>query len=326
MSVDNSRIVMFLNYLVTMRYLEDKIPNALALKTAISNIETCGFKITSGDQASIIPRVGPRTKRYIDGILNNTDSHKSGIHEIDVLPYEQQVRIVTITEMDKIPDIGIKRAAQYYDNGYNTVDKLKDLLRINGTQRTQAALRHEGEIERKIPRSKIDLFIGNFRSAINAFNNSTGSALNFDYGGSYSRGSNDSGDIDILIWSFAPREVSSKQPHFLEYLRQSRILLDTQVSGSVVYQGIAYIDQEYPSVRIDIKALHSMVDYHYAKLHLIGPGSFNTKMSDIAKSKGWTLGSNGMIVTSTKDPIVVRSEEDIFSLLGVPYLEPKDRH
>lgn len=324
--VDNSHIIMYLNYLVTYRLLEDKLPNAEALRKAISGISHCGFQIYNGEQAGSIPGVGTQTKKYIDGILNNKDPSKCGIYDIDQLSYEQKKRLVTITEMDKIPDIGIKRAASYYDAGYNTVEMLKEFLKVNGTQRTKSALEHEGQIERRIPRNKIDYFVSRFEMAINAFNSGTTSFLKYDFGGSYYRGAPDSGDIDIIIWSYVPREVATKQAHLLQYLKQQGILVSDQVSGSIVYQGVGYIDQEYPAVRIDIKALPDLINYHYAMFHLIGPGSFNIRMSDIARSKGLTLGSNGMIVTSTKDPIYVRNQEDIFTILGEPYLGPEERN
>lgn len=323
--VDNSLITTYLTYLANLRFLEDKIPNGEALKRAVSEINNCGFQIYNGDQASVIQGVGTKTKNYIDGILNNRDPSKCGINDIDQLTRDQQVRLVTITEMDKIPDIGIKRAAMYYDAGYTNVDMLKDFLKVNGSQRTQSSLKYESQLEQRIPRAKIDKFISIFQLALTEFNNLTSSFLNFNFGGSYYRGENDSGDIDIIIWSFVPRESVTKQENFLEYLRQKHILLDTQVSGSVVYQGFAYIDDEFSSVRIDIKNLPDLSNYHYAMMHLIGPGTFNTRMSDLARSKGLTLGSNGMIINSTKESIYVRDQNDIFIILDQQYIEPKDR-
>lgn len=324
--IDNSRITTVLNYLVTQRLLDNKIENANALQNAINNINNVQFQIQNGVQAKTIPGVGVKTGAYIDGILSNINPNNCGIYEIDNMSYEQKVRLVTITDMSKIPDIGVKRAANYYDAGYNTVDKLKEMLKTNGSQRTQLALQHEGQLERRIPREKIDIFMSNFNSAISTFNSTMNSSLNYDVGGSYVRGKPDSGDIDILIWSFNPKEVLAKQPVFLEYLNKVGILIGTQVLGSIIYQGVAYIDKDFPAVRIDIKALPDLINYHYALFHLIGPGSFNTKMSDIAKSKGWTLGSNGMIINTTGDQINVRSQDDIFTLLGQNYIIPQNRN
>lgn len=323
--VDNSRIINVLSYLVTERLLSDNNDSANAIRRAIDNISSCGFQIYDVSQADNISGVGKKIHFYIQSILQNTDSSKCGIPEIDRMPYEQKLRLVTITEMDKIPDIGVKRASMYYDAGYNTVDKLKEFLITSGSQRTQAAIQHENHLNKRIPRDKITLFLQNFDAALQVYNSSTGSSLNRDVGGSYIRNKPDSGDIDILLWSFSPKEVTTKVPHFLEYLRQNNLLLNTQVSGSIIYQGIAYIDTEYPSVRIDIKSLPDLSNYHYATLHLIGSGSFNIRMSDIARSKGWTLGSNGMTITATKEPIYVRSQEDIFTLLGIPYVNYEDR-
>lgn len=324
--VDNSRITNVLNYLSTERLLQDSIESSNAIKRAITNISSCGFQIYDVSQADQIPGVGKKIHFYIDSILKNTDPSKCGIPEIDMMPYEQKLRLVTITEMDKIPDIGVKRAAMYYDNGYNTIEKLKQYLSVSGSQRTQAALQHEGQLDKRIPREKVKIFLQNFDSLLQHYNSITSSSLRREVGGSYERGKPDSGDIDILIWSFSPKEVITKGWYFLDYLRQKGLLLNTQVSGSIIYQGIGYIDSEYPSVRVDIKSLPDLTNYHYAMFHLIGPGTFNTRMSDIARSKGWTLGSNGMVVSATKEPIYVRSEADIFTLLGVPYVKPEDRN
>lgn len=338
--MENPKIVEGLSYLITKRLLEsseaknekdkrNKEESAKALMRVRDNILNCGFEIRSVHQLDMIPGAGQKTRDYVKGILSNLmngSNLRVGIPEIDKLNPEEFNKLVTLTEMIKIPDVGIKRAENYYLNGHTNIEEFKNfILNGGGTNRSIAALQNSDQGLRRIPREKITFFLSRFDQLLQFYNSSTGSSLIREIGGSYSRGKPNSGDIDILLWSFAPRETTNKVPNFLEFLRQNNCLLQTNVSGPVVYQGYAYIDPEFPSVRIDIKSLPDLTNYHYAMLHLTGPGSFNIRMSDIARSKGWTLGSNGMTVSATMEPIYVRSESDIFLLLGVPYLAPNER-
>jgi DNA polymerase (family 10) len=68
-------------------------------------------------------------------------------------------------------------------------------------------------------------------------------------------------------------------------------------------------------------------------VYLTGPASFNLKMRSIAKSKGYKLNEYSITTIPTKpynvdkDEVVIhpKTELELFNLLGMNYLEPKNR-
>ena len=66
-----------------------------------------------------------------------------------------------------------------------------------------------------------------------------------------------------------------------------------------------------------------------AMLYFTGSGEFNKNMRKFALKKGYTINEYGIYkLTANKDKgeqMKTYSEEDIFKVLGLDYIEPKDR-
>ena len=324
--IDNSRLILVFSYLRILREMDGKDDSAKALKTSTDIIEQCKFQIVNGQQISHIPGIGKKSIEYINNILLNNNPNLSGIYELDNLDQQKLHKLKTILEMTKIPGVGVISAKHYYESGITDIQKFKELLASGGgTTRQKIGNKYVEEFKKRIPREKIKLFIEKFDDVIKQYNNHYGTSIKYDICGSYSRGKDTSGDIDIILWSLIPKQVSLNFPILHDGLTRGGLIKETLSSGGDSWQGVAYIDDEFHAVRLDFKLLENINEYYYAKLYFTGPAELNREMRDKANTMGMTLGNNDLTIKNTGDKIYVRTEQDIFELLGIKWKSPTDR-
>jgi DNA polymerase beta len=139
--------------------------------------------------------------------------------------------------------------------------------------------------------------------------------------GSFRRGAENSGDIDILL-----RGEDVKM--FEEYV-------DTLILSGYITDILAQGDRKCLAVcrlpgskarRLDI-LLTPSAEYAYAVLYFTGSADFNVAFRSWALEKGYTL--NEHTLTAVRDGIapvpMMREESDIFRFLGIKWVEPRDR-
>lgn len=112
------------------------------------------------------------------------------------------------------------------------------------------------------------------------------------------------GDIDFLV-------IPNKK-----WLPNLRVLHDEWLWGGDKKIGIMYA-----GIHIDIMITNKH-SWGAALLHFTGSQVFNIKMRSLAKSKGWKLNESGLFQDSK---VVSKTEEQIFSALGLKYIPPRMR-
>lgn len=324
-TIDNSRLILVFTYLRILREIEGKDDSAKALRTSTDIIEQCKFQIVNGQQLAHIPGIGKKSILYINNVLSNTNPNFSGIQELDTLDTSKLHRLKTIYEMIKIPGVGVTTAKHYYESGVTDIEKFKEILASSGTTRQQIGSKYIEEFKKRIPRDKVTSFIERFQDVLLQYNTYYRTSIRFDIGGSYARGKDNSGDIDIILWSLIPREISLNFPILLDGLKRGRLIIDDLSNGVDSWQGVAYIDEEFPAVRLDFKLLNNMNEYYYAILYFTGPAELNREMRDKANLMGMTLGNNDLTIKSSEEKIYVRNEKDIFDLLGIEWKPAAER-
>ena len=110
-------------------------------------------------------------------------------------------------------------------------------------------------------------------------------------------------------------------------------------SGNTKFNGIIEVNGK--ARRIDIRFV-PYENYYPALLYFTGSGNFNIEMRIKAKQLGYKLNEYHLYklkthksllpgkVAAKKDiedevPVIVKSEKEIFDILSMDYLEPKDR-
>ena len=61
------------------------------------------------------------------------------------------------------------------------------------------------------------------------------------------------------------------------------------------------------------------------RLHATGPVSFNVACRKVAIKNGWILNEYGLFKADTKECLEKDSEEKILDILGIGWVDPKDR-
>jgi NAD-dependent DNA ligase/DNA polymerase/3'-5' exonuclease PolX len=215
--------------------------------------------------------------------------------------------------------IGPKKAKELVDNGVTTIAQLrqnKNLL--NEIQKV--GLNYYEDILKRIPRSEIEdykiIFENSFPRVVNA---------KMEIVGSYRRGAQYSGDIDVIITSNNPNIFTT----FVDNLIREKVILHILSRGPTKCLVIAKIGSSDSARRVDF-LYTTPEEFPFAILYFTGSKIFNTVMRHVALEKGYTMNEHGLYhMEDKKKGSKVEhnfiNEEDIFNYLGLIYKAPNER-
>lgn len=154
--------------------------------------------------------------------------------------------------------------------------------------------------------------------------------LDITVAGSYIRGKESCGDVDILIHGDG-RRVRNAFDKVKQAMRKSGVLTDDLVDGSGKYFGVFRLPGRKHG-RVDLFAVPNE-EFPYALLTYTGSAIFNRSMRAKAKALGYSLSHHGLQrvnrnalgKTRVEPSVVVQHERDIFRLLDIPYVPPCER-
>lgn len=271
---------------------------------AASTISTYNVQIISGAQAKKIKGIGDSVARNIDEFITFGFITRLLDLEIKLGPQKQ-----IIDYFRSFFGIGPKTAIKFYNEGYRTLEDLWYKASLTEAQQLGILWRHH--IELKIDRDEIDL-THNIISQIFA-----PYQIIWDIAGSYRRREPQSGDIDILIQSRNDITMDA-----IVNLLQPLNLIKL-AKGDTKYMGILRLSDDYVGHRIDIRIVNAEA-YPFALMYFTGSQKFNILCRRRAIELGLTLNEYGLF-TLDERRVFAASEADIFTILGMPYVEPVDR-
>lgn len=282
-------------------------------------------RITSGKEAKLLEGIGDKIGLKIDEFIQTGKLVKL-----------EKIRAndtnVAIQELTRVTGIGPAAAQKLVQDGITSIEELrKHTDKLNHHQ--QIGLKHYEDFEKRIPRAEMvelqDIAFGEIQK------------LDTEYEakvcGSFRRGAESSGDIDILLTHPSFTSTSKKMPDLLKKvvvrLEEIHFITDRLSLGDSKFMGVCKLpdkdDTKNAYRRIDIRLLpHDQ--YYCALLYFTGSDMFNKDMRHIALEKGFTLneytirpvGSTGV----PGEPLPVTSEEDIFDYLEMEYKKPSERN
>lgn len=146
--------------------------------------------------------------------------------------------------------------------------------------------------------------------------------------GSFRRGASTSGDIDMLITG--NENVCTKEfVKYINILKKQGYISDILAEGDKKCLAVAKL----PGKKTGYRRLDLLVtppqEYAYAILYFTGSAAFNVAMRKYALTKGYSL--NEHILTKlpgfadNADIPYMNNEKDIFTFLGLQYVEPNKR-
>ncbi|KAL6267686.1 hypothetical protein P5V15_000761 [Pogonomyrmex californicus] len=297
-----------------------------AYRKAAGTLGALTERVKSGEEAKKLPGIGVKIAKKIDEFLQTGKLQK--LEDI-----KKDETNVAISLLARVSGIGPAKAKELVEAGIKTLEDLKkhqDKL----THHQKLGLKYFDDFEKKIPRAEIAQIEKMLKDIIKELN----SAYLVTICGSYRRGKEESGDIDVLIThpnytskakDEQKRAVSLKA--IVECLEKKRLITDTISLGSAKFMGVCRLpgDKSKPFRRLDIR-LTFYDQYYCAILYFTGSDLFNKNMRAHALEKKYTLNEYTLKRLTTEgcpgEAEKIRSEEDIFKILGLPYKDPKDRN
>lgn len=297
--------------------------------------------IISGKQAEDeIRGIGKSIGAAIDEYLQT-----GTVERLTILENKYKERSATINLFRSIYGIGPVAALHFYEQGFRTLEDLWNKANLNNSQKIGIIWRKH--INLRIKRSEMDLINATLHEYLDPYE------LRWEIVGSYRRGEMTSGDVDVLIED----NGSIKTQDIAEILQP--LLPAIMALGPTKIMGMFRLSPKYNGHRIDI-LLIAPESYGAALMYFTGSDRFNVLMRGRAKEMNMRLNEHGLYKVEIDDTpksetsgslfiketpkespkrrgkkeadvleklilIPTETEEDIFDILNVAYLEPKDR-
>jgi DNA polymerase/3'-5' exonuclease PolX len=292
------------------------------LKVVLSILKKYPIKITLLNYFTLIdiPGVGKGTISRLKEILEKGELSELGKFKVD---YNKNK---IINELTQIVGINTITANKLYKNGIKSISDLKKKVKskeIKLNEKLLLGLKYYGKFEGNIKRTEIDKIKDIIKSVIDKENK-----FIFEICGSYRRGKERCGDIDVLI------SKKGKLDKHLNYLENIVLLLKGLKTPLIIadlttkdfktkYMGFCQY-KDNPLRRIDIRFIDHTFWYS-ALVYFTGSMMLNKQMRNIAKTKNLKLSEYGL---EKKDgtKILIKSEKELFDILGMKYLEPTQRN
>lgn len=289
-------------------YRLSKVENALRI------IIRYNKKIISGEQLKHLNGIGDGIVRRINEVIKY--GYIKEIQHFD----KPQIK----SNLTDIIGIG-KKNQNILINKYK-IHNIRQLIDAHNKKKIKLSntilkgIKYHKVYKKNIPREEIKLIYEYLKKIIPQFSKS----IIFNICGSFRRKKKNSNDIDLLISS------KNKDEHILGsliiYLKKKKFIIDSITSDYVNTKYMGFIQfKKFPVRKIDIRYI-PYESYYYSLLYYTGSKNFNKYIRLIAKKKGLLLNEYGLFsINNKKKLIFVDSEKEIFKLLNINYISPKNR-
>jgi len=206
--------------------------------------------------------------------------------------------------------IGPITAIKLYDRGFRTVEDL--WFKGNLTSAQKIGIQWRDHINVPIEREEMDVIYGKIRDIFNVY------GIKWEITGSYRRGELYSNDIDLLVESQEDLNMSGV------IVLLGELLVESLAQGETKFMGIFKLGDKNNGHRIDIRLL-SPESYIPGLMYFTGSQAFNILMRQRANHLNMTLNEYGLYGTNGLSTPNIITEQSIFKVLGVKYLQPVER-
>jgi len=312
----NSAFIQQLTLLENIMYKNGSPMRALAYKKAKTTIIGLSrTPINSIEDIKGLPNIGDSIIEKLSQFIN-TGQIKQLINE--------NSNSIIHDSLTKIYGVGPKHADKLIKAGITSIAALreKDEL-LNSKQKI--GLEYYDDLNLRIPRNEIDEYNSIFEYYFNIAKQKTSSSkAHYEIVGSYRRVSPDSGDIDVIITH--PTNKKDVFTQFIKLLTENNIILHKLTDGDKQIKILVVCQlPDRPARRVDF--MYSPPnEYPLAILYFTGSQLFNTAMRQHALDIGFTMNEHRIQNLKTKKNLSgMESEEDVFKILGLEYVEPQNR-
>lgn len=302
-----------------------------AYRSAIAALRRCPTKITSKQEALRLPGIGESIAEKIEEIVIT-----NRLRKLDYTKLDPRERI--LQDFTRIYGVGHDQAAKWYAAGHRNLDDLSQRAILTTNQKI--GLTHYTDFNTRIPRSEVEQHAQVARDRLARLDPS----YTLYTMGSYRRGAETSGDIDLLITAGPSTPI-----HAICTLVLSQLVPSLTASGFLVaalattsavhgtkWHGASVLPSSPTKIwrRIDF-LLVPYAELGAALIYFTGNDIFNRSLRLLASKKGMRLNQRGLFRDVMKDfgreklsdgtLVEGRDERKIFEALGVPWRPPEHR-
>ena len=306
----NEEFIALLATLESLMYMKGEPMRARAYAKAQESIMLILDDIVDPSQLEGVPGIGPTIRKKFKEYLDTGT--------LQLLERSKQNPVYLFA---KIHGIGPKKAKELVEkNKITTMEELrakKDEV-LNNVQRK--GLKYFDDIQKRIPRAEIQSFEKKFRKVFEKVTDKSGK---FEIVGSYRRGAQSSGDIDVIISNDG--KDTNLFSNFIEALQKAGIIVDILSKGRIKSMVVAQLPGK-PVRRVDFMYT-PYKELAFALLYFTGSKGFNVMMRERAKQLGYSLNEHRLIRSADKDEVMISfpTEKSIFDFLQMAYKTPAER-
>lgn len=314
-----------------------------AYRLAISTLREQPKKICTAEEARALPHIG-RIADKIEEIVN-TNRLRQLEYALD------DPRRKTMGMFLKIYGVGQTQAQKWIAQGFQTLDDLRNKAELNASQRI--GLDHFDDINTRIPRQEVEALADHVKKTAALIDR----RIELIVGGSYRRGADSSGDIDLIITKKRTSSTAELTPflnRLVEVLTREGFLTaalathhynSDDIEGSSKWHGCCVLPKSaFPGPEAEYRPTWRRIDFLIAPqaelgaalLYFTGNDIFNRSMRLLARKKGMRLSQRGLFRDVLQDRgstakktagtlLEGRDEKKIFEILGVRWREPHER-
>lgn len=289
-----------------------------AYKKAQETIMQVKEDITSADQLKGKPNIGSTIYEKIVKYMNE-----------GTLPMIERDKNNPINIFSDIYGVGPAKAKELVAAGVTSLDQLRERQDELLNAKQKIGLKYYEDIQKRIPRKEIDEYNYVFDEIFQNLLQKQGNVdAKYEIVGSYRRGAETSGDIDVIIT--APNNDIYKL--FIDELKSRGIITEILSQGPIKCLVIAKLPNKDEYRRVDF--MYSTPEqYPFSILYFTGSKYFNTSMRARALELGLSLNEHDFTIVDKKKkgakPVpfnrLFKDEKDIFDFLGMEYKKPEDR-
>jgi DNA polymerase (family 10) len=282
---------------VQVENLGEELTDILAREGTLDGIE--GFGPAISDKMTALLQTG--RSPYLEGL------------EAEIPP--------TLLEITGLAGVGPRTAAMLWkDAGITTLDDLEEACRsgrLTGRPRmgsktvekilAACASRREEGARRRRPRAEVEPLVATLLGALR----SVSAAERVEVAGSFRRGRETIGDIDLLAATQQPRDVLVA---FAALPQVERILLRGDTKCSVVVDGM----------QVDCRAV-APEQFGAAWQYFTGSQAHNIRLRGMALRLGLTLNEYGVFRVDGGARVAGETEDDVYAALGLRWIPPEQR-
>jgi len=276
--------------------------------TAAERIRNYPDRITSGREArKNIKGIGESVSRDIDEFL--ATGHTTRLQQLEA-SHAERSRVIELFE--SIFGIGPVLANRFYNQGYRTLEDL--WFKANLTPAMRLAIQYKEHLKLRIPRYEMDIINQVLKDIFSRYD----PHLQWLIVGSYRRGEESSGDVDVLI----REEPGMVLSDIVQQLKNAGIIPGDLALGHRKYLGLIQIPG-FNAHRLDLLLIPPQ-NWATSLMYFTGSQRFNILMRSRAQELDLRLNEYSLS-KSDGTPLPTNTEEDIFRYLGVQYIPPEGR-